>query len=85
MELHSMELHSIKFNSMEFHPIKLHFCFFMSIKFSARNIFNQRPIVINKINSNSSKNCKNCYHEYNIHCARTIFIFIFFFSKSYFS
>ena len=46
---------------MELHPIKLHlpnFCFFMSIKFNARNIiFNQRPIVTNKINGNSSKNC----------------------------
>ena len=69
--------------------IELHspnFCFFASIKFNARNIiFNQRPFVINKINSNSSKNCKNYYHQYNIHCTRTIFIFTFIFSKSYFS
>ena len=58
------------------------FCFFVS-KFNARSIiFNQRLIVINKINSNSSKNCKKYYHEYNIHCAGTIFIFIF--SKIYF-
>ena len=50
----------------------------MSIKFNARNsIFNQRPIVINKINSNSGKNCKNYYHEYNIHHAGTIFSFSF--------
>ena len=38
-------------------------------------IFNQRPIVINKINSNSGENCKNYYHEYNIHFARTIYTF----------
>ena len=74
MELHSMELHSPNL------------CFFVSTKFNARNIiFNQRPIVINKINSNPSKNCKNYYHQYNIHGAGTIFIFIFIFSKSYFS
>ena len=40
--------------------MKLHLpnlCFFVSTKFSARNIiFNQRQIVINKINSNSGKN-----------------------------
>ena len=74
---------------MELHSIKLHLpnlCFFASTKFNARNIiFNQRPIVINKINSNSGKNCKNYYHQYNIHCAETIFILIFIFSKSYFS
>ena len=84
-----MELHSVKYNLIEFHPIKLHLpnlCFFVSTKFNARNIvFNQKPIIINKINSNSSKNCKNYYHQYNIHCARTIFIFIFIFGKSYFS
>ena len=62
------------------------FCFFASIKFNARNIiFNQRPIIINKTNSNSSKNCKNYYHEYNMHFARTTFITIFIFSKSYVS
>ena len=56
------------------------FCFFASTKFNARNIiFNQRPIAINKINSNSSKNCKNYYHKYNIHFARATFIFIFIF------
>ena len=84
-----MQLHSIKFYLIEFHLIKLHlsnFCFFVSIKFNARNvIFNQKPIVINKINSNSNKDCKNYYHEYNIHCTRSIFIFIFIFGKSYFS
>ena len=37
------------------------FCFFMSIKFNTRNILNQRPVVINKINSSSSKNCKSYY------------------------
>ena len=56
-------------------------CFFASIKFNARNIiFNQRAIIINKINSNSGKNCKNYYHKYNKHFARTTFmitIFIF--------
>ena len=61
-----MEFHSIKFNLIEFHLIKLHFpnfCFFVSIKFNARNIIlNQKPIVINKINSNSSRHCKNYYH-----------------------
>ena len=75
---------------MELHSIKLHlpnFCFFVSTKFKARNIiFNQRPAVINKINSNSNKNCKNYYnHQYNINSAVTIFIFIFIFGKSYFS
>ena len=40
-------------------------CFFLSIKFNTRNIiFNQRPILINEINSNSNKNCKNYYHQY---------------------
>ena len=52
--------------------------FFVSIKFNARNIiFNQRPILINKINGNSNKNYKNYYHQYNIYFTRTIFIFIF--------
>ena len=61
---------------MELHSPNL--CFFASIKFNARNIiFNQRPSVINKINSNSSKSCKNYYHQYNIHFAGTIFILIF--------
>ena len=51
MELHSMELHSSNL------------CFSVSIRFNARNItLNQRPIIINEINSNSDKNCKNCYH-----------------------
>ena len=50
-----MELHSIKFNLPKL-------CFFVNIKLNARNItFNQRPVVINKINTNSSKNCKNYY------------------------
>ena len=69
---------------MEFYLLNL--CFFMSIKFNARNIsFNQKPIVINKINSNSNKKCKNYYHQYNINSARTISIFIFIFGKSCFS
>ena len=35
------------------------FCFFAGAKFTSRNIiFNQRPIVINEINSNSIKNVK---------------------------
>ena len=79
MELQSIKLHSTDFRSPNF-------CFFVSTKFNSRNItFNQRPIVINKINSNSGKNYKNYYHQYNIHCAGIIFIFIFIFSKSYFS
>ena len=62
-----MELHSIKFNSMEFHSAELrspNFCFFVNFKFNGKIIiFNQRPVVINKINSNlNSKNCKNYYH-----------------------
>ena len=62
------------------------FCFFVSTKFNAKKIiFNQRPIVINKININSGINFKNYYHQYNIHCAGTIFTFTFIFSKSYFS
>ena len=75
MELHSMELHSPNL------------CFFMSIKFNARNIiFNQRPIVMNEINSDSSKNCTNYYHQYNTYFARTTFIItIFIFSKIYIS
>ena len=45
---------------MELHSPNL--CFSVSLKFNARNIiFNQRPIVIIKINSNSKKNCKNYY------------------------
>ena len=69
---------------MELHSPNL--SFFVSTKFNARNIiFNQRPIVINKINNTSGKNCKNYYHEYNIHSKRTIFILIFIFSKIYFS
>ena len=63
---------------MELHLPNL--CFFASTKFNKRNIiFNQRPIVINKINSNIGKNCKNYYHEYNIYFARTTFISIFVF------
>ena len=51
-----MELHSKKFNLPNL-------CVFVSIKFSARNInFNQRPVVIKKINSNFRKNRKNYYH-----------------------
>ena len=82
------------FSHLHVHPIKFYlpnFCFFASIKFNAKNIiFNQRPIVINEINSNSSKNFKNCYHQYNIHSAetaftRTIFIIIFIFKNSYIS
>ena len=38
-------------------------------------IFYQRPIVINEINSDCSKNCKNYYLQYNTHSAETIFIF----------
>ena len=35
------------------------FCFFAGAKFTSRNIiFNQRPIVIKEINSNSIKNVK---------------------------
>ena len=69
---------------MKLHSINL--CFFVSAKFNARNIiFNQRPVVINKTNSNFGKNCENYYHQYNIHCTKTIFIFTFIFSKSYFS
>ena len=61
------------------------FCFFVSTKVNARNIIlNQRPIVINEINSNSNKNSNNYYHQYNIYFARTIFIFIFIFKNSYF-
>ena len=74
---------------MELHLIKLHLpnlCFSVSTKFNTRNItFNQRPIVINKINSNSGKNCKNYYHKYNIYYTSTKFISTFIFSKSYFS
>ena len=56
-----MELHSIELRSMELHSPN--FCFFVSIKFNERNlIFNKRAIVINKINSNSGKNCKNYYY-----------------------
>ena len=73
---------------MEFRLIKLYLpnvCFFVSINFNARNIiFNQKPIVINEIISNSNKNCKNYYHQYDINSAGTIFIFIFIFGKSYF-
>ena len=74
-----MELHSMKF-------CLPNFCFFVSINFNARNIiFNQRPIVVNKINSNSSENFKNYYHQYNTYFTRTIFISIFIFKNSYFS
>ena len=55
------------FSHLYVHSIKFYLpnlCFFVSIKFNARNIiFNQRPIVINKINSNFNKNCKNYYHH----------------------
>ena len=36
-----------------------------------QNIFNQRPIVRNKISTNSGTNCKNYYHQHNVHCTRT--------------
>ena len=49
------------------------FCFFASVKFNAGNIiFNQIPIIMNKINNNSSKNSKKYYYQY-INCTRTIF------------
>ena len=61
IKFYSIELHSIKLNSMELHSPN--FCVFVSIKFNAKNIiFNQRPIVINKVNINSGKNYKNYYH-----------------------
>ena len=68
---------------MELHSPNL--CFFASIKFNARNIiFNQRPVLINEINSNSSKNCKKFYHQYNTYFTRTIFIIIFIFKRMQF-
>ena len=71
-------------HSMEFYLPNL--CFFMSIKFDVRSIiFNQRPILINKINNDSSKNCKNYYYQYIIYFTGAIFIFIFIFKNSYFS
>ena len=77
MKLHSAELRSP--NS----------CFFMSIKLNARNIiFNQRPIVINEINSDSRKNCKKYYNQYNIintNSAGIIFIIIFIFNAIQFN
>ena len=55
-------------------------CFFASIK------FNEKPIVINKINNISNKNCENYYHGYNIHFASITFIItIFVVSTSYVS
>ena len=74
-----MELRSVELRSPNF-------CFFMIIKFNARNIiFNQRPIVINKINGNSIKNCKNYYHQYNIYFAGILFIIIFIFERMQFN
>ena len=62
------------------------FCFFAGAKFTSRNIiFNQRPIVIKEINSNSIKKCKSYYYKYNIHFARTTFTITVFILQSYFS
>ena len=58
------------------------FCFFLSIKFNAKNIiFNQTPIITNKMNSNSGKIVKTII----MNIARTIFFSIFIFNKSYVS
>ena len=47
-------------------------------KLNARNIiFNQRPIVVNKITTNSGTDYEKYYHQHNIHIARTTFITIF--------
>ena len=48
-------------------------------KLIARNIFNQRPIVINKISSNSGTNYKNYHHQHHIRCAK-LHLYLFSFS-----
>ena len=56
----------------------------MGAKLNAQSVFNQRPIVINKISNNSGTTYEKYCHQHNIHCARTAFIIIFIFSESYF-
>ena len=64
---------------MELHLPNL--CFFASTKFNARNIiFNQRPILINKICSNSGKNCKNTIIN-TIYTIQELHLFSFSFSR----
>ena len=55
----------------------------MSIKFNKRNIFYQRPIVINKISTTCGSTCKNYYHQHNVQRTTTAFILLFIFSESY--
>ena len=74
-------------NLVNFSHLYLVNCFLRRIiKFNARNIgFNQRPIVINKITTNSGTNSANYYQRHDIRRARRTFITIFIFSESYFS
>ena len=59
------------------------YSFFVSIIFSAKIfIFNQKPVVINKINTIYSRNYNSYYSQYNKHFAR-ITMAIFIFSNSY--
>ena len=55
-------IHLFYFSHLYVHSMELHspnLCFFVSTNFNARNIiFNKRPIVLNRINSNSNKNWK---------------------------
>ena len=56
------------------------FCFFVKTKSKARNIiFNQRPIVINKINNKSSKNCKNIQNN-TVYTVQELRLYLFSFS-----
>ena len=57
--------------------------FFVSIIFSTKIfIFNQKPVVINKINTIYSRNYNSYYSQYNIHFGR-IAMAILIFSNSY--
>ena len=52
---------------------------FANIKFNAENLIsNERPVVISKINNNSSKNYKKYRHKYNIYFARDAFVITIF-------
>ena len=56
------------------------YSFFVSIIFSAKIfIFNQKPDVINKINTKYSRNYNSYYSQYNIHLKTIFYSFIDYF------
>ena len=60
------------------------YSFSTSIIFSEKIfIFNQKPVVINKINSIYSRNYNRYYSQYNIHLTTIFYSFIDYFCLSF--